>query len=120
MAKALLFWATKPFQLTWKSGEAFSYDLSNPGPLELSNSFSYEGEGWGLTTLNDKLLMSDGTSSIKFINPNTFSIEKSLVVREGANEIDRLNELEVVDNINPIKRFWSQSDSWDKPYKRLR
>ena len=54
----------KAFQLTWRAGKAFVYDLKS---FEREKEFSYEGEGWGLTTDGRRLIMSNGTSEIRFL-----------------------------------------------------
>ena len=78
-------------QLTWKAGKALVYDM-DLNPIE---EFSYPGEGWGLATDGNDLILSDGSSVLKFIDPETFDIKKPLrVLRKGGIAVGRLNELE--------------------------
>lgn len=79
------------FQLTWKSGKAFVYDLE----LEKVKEFEFEGEGWGLATNGTDLIFSNGTTIIKFLDPATFEMRRSIRVRrpEGLR-VGQLNELE--------------------------
>jgi glutaminyl-peptide cyclotransferase len=81
-------------QLTWKSGTGFVYDLDSFHRLR---KFSYSGEGWGLATNNRELFLSDGTSEIRVLDPETFQEKRRLKVHDGSAAIDQLNELEFVE-----------------------
>ena len=96
-AEGLALLDGKLYQLTWKEGTAFVYDLNaDPKSFRKAGEFSYSGEGWGLATDGHWLIMSDGTSSIRFLNPATFAVDHSIqVLKDGAPQ-DRLNELEYV------------------------
>jgi glutaminyl-peptide cyclotransferase len=83
----------KIFQLTWQSHRGFIYDLAT---LKLEGGFSFTGEGWGLTTDGTSLIMSDGTSRIRFIDPATFQVTRTIDVLARGVPVERLNELEVV------------------------
>jgi glutaminyl-peptide cyclotransferase len=81
-------------QLTWERGVAFVYGLSD---LSLQSEFRYSGEGWGLTHNGEHLIMSDGTATLKFLDPNDFSVVRSLTVRSDGRPVTYLNELEFID-----------------------
>ena len=81
----------KLFQLTWKSAKAFIYDWKTFTP---KGEFTYEGEGWALTTDGKSLIMSNGSSVIAWRDPKTFKIEKTLEVNEHGTPVKQLNELE--------------------------
>ena len=83
----------KLIQLTWKSNTAFVYDRES---LQVQGQFNYSGEGWGLTTDGRNLIMSDGTSSLRFLDPNTYAETSRLSVHDSAGPVSRLNELEYV------------------------
>ena len=83
----------KLYQLTWKSQIAFVYDLQTFKP---EGQFSYEGEGWGLTTDGHWLIMSDGTDQIRFLDPATFQEVRRITVTARGQPVNRLNELEYV------------------------
>lgn len=83
----------KIYQLTWRSETCFVYDLESFKPVR---SFSYEGEGWGLTTDGKQLIMSDGTSYLKFINPANFSKTSVIQVLDNGRPVTYLNELEFI------------------------
>jgi glutamine cyclotransferase len=82
------------FQLTWREQVCFVYDDAT---LEKRRELTYEGEGWGLTTDGDRLLvMSDGTAVLRFVDPSSFRQVRSVTVHEGSRQLDQLNELEWV------------------------
>ena len=60
-------------------------------------SFSYDGEGWGLTTNKDGFILSDGTAELRFLDPKSFKEVKRLKVTDKGKEIKKLNELEFID-----------------------
>ena len=81
------------YQLTWENHKAYHYD----GKGNLIKSIPYRGEGWGITTDGEALYMSDGTSTIRQVNPDTFATEKSICVTLNGEPLHMLNELEWVD-----------------------
>jgi len=80
-------------QLTWKSNLGFVYDKDSFEPLQ---EFGYSTEGWGITHDGEQLIMSDGTSILYFLNPETFKETSRIEVRDEGKPINRLNELEYV------------------------
>jgi glutamine cyclotransferase len=82
------------FQLTWKSGVGFVYDLKS---FHLLRQSAYSGEGWGLATDGRELFLSDGTSEIRVLDAETFHEKHRLRVHDGATPVDQLNELEFVE-----------------------
>jgi len=84
------------YQLTWKSGLCLTYDAKDLRPLK---SFSYEGEGWGLTHDGQYLIMSDGSSQLRFMTPDTFEEKRRLTVKCQGQAVSGLNELEYVDGM---------------------
>jgi len=81
-------------QLTWQSHTGFVYSASD---FRLLRRFSYPGEGWGLTTDGREIFMSDGTSSIRVLDTETFEEKRHFAAHDGEDPIDQLNELEFVD-----------------------
>lgn len=81
------------YQLTWKSGIALVYDVAT---LTLRDTVRYRGEGWGLTAYGDSLIMSDGTSRLRVIDPATFRVLRTIDVVD-LTPVTRLNELELID-----------------------
>ena len=82
------------FQLTWKERTAFVYDLDDFSEV---GRFEYDGEGWGLTYDGEHLIMSDGTTMLRFLDPADFSVERTVTVTDDGRPLDRLNELEYID-----------------------
>ena len=82
------------FQLTWTSGVAHVYDRET---LRELRTIRYDGEGWGLTTDGEQLVMSDGSDTITWRDPATLSVTHSIRVHDDGTPIHRLNELELVD-----------------------
>ncbi len=81
------------FQLTWTSGLGFIYDKDS---LRQIGQFSYPGEGWGLTTDGQDLIMSDGTAMLRFLDPDSFAEVRRVEVRGRTGPVIELNELEYV------------------------
>lgn len=95
-AEGLAAWGPNLVQLTWETGIAFVYDRAT---FKLLRTFTYQGEGWGLGDDGRQLVMSDGTATLRFLDPATFAVTRRVTVTDGARAIDRLNELEVVDGL---------------------
>ncbi|OYW12163.1 MAG: glutamine cyclotransferase, partial [Planctomycetales bacterium 12-60-4] len=85
----------KLYQLTWKERLGIVYELATLKPL---GSFRYSGEGWGLANDGRELILSDGSATLRFLNPKTFEVTKRLEVRSGRSRVDKLNELEFVND----------------------
>lgn len=81
----------KIYQLTWKEEECLVYDLELKDPPE---KIKYKGEGWGLCSDGEHLIMTSSTASLKFVDPEDFSVVKSVTVKLGNFPITELNELE--------------------------
>jgi len=80
------------YQLTWKSEIGYVYDA---GTLAQVDSFRYHGEGWGLATDGHSLIMSDGSDTLRFLDPVTFQVTRRVPVTfAGGAPATRLNELE--------------------------
>jgi glutamine cyclotransferase len=81
------------FQLTWRSGIGFVYGLRD---FEPQGTFRYAGEGWGLAGDGKRLVMSDGSATLRFLDPDSRRETGRLPVTEQGRPISNLNELEVV------------------------
>lgn len=91
-------------QLTWTSGTALRWDPDGP---ERTGAFTYEGEGWGLSTLDDgELVMSDGSDVLEVRDPADFSVLREVPVERRGGEATGLNELE-----------WDGSRLWANRYQ---
>lgn len=83
----------KIYQLTWQSRIGFVYDLES---FRMINKFYYQTEGWGLTTMGDKLVMSDGSNILYIIDPAMFLPVAQLEVYDNKSMVKDLNELEFI------------------------
>lgn len=92
-AEGLTDWDGHLLQLTWQTNVGFVYDLAKFG---LQRTFKYSGEGWGLTHDDTRLMMSDGTSRLRFLDPMTFAETGGVDVTDGGRPVAQLNELEFV------------------------
>jgi glutamine cyclotransferase len=90
-AEGLAVVGDKAFQLTWQNKKGFVYDADT---FRLEKEFAYEGEGWGLATDGRLLILSDGTNRIRFVDPATFAVTRSIEVTADGKPVPRLNELE--------------------------
>jgi glutamine cyclotransferase len=79
-------------QLTWQSQTGFEYDKDT---FELLREFSYPTEGWGITYDGTRLIMSDGTASLYFLDPENFQKIGQVQVHD-AGSVTNLNELEYI------------------------
>ena len=92
--EGLTDWGDTLVQLTWTSGIAFVYDRST---FTVRQTFHYTGEGWGLTHDSNSLLLSDGSATLRFLDPKSFrEIRKLKVHDENNRPVADLNELEYV------------------------
>ncbi len=92
-AEGLTDWEDTLVQLTWQEHTGFVYSLVD---FALQREFSYDTEGWGLTQNGEQLIMSDGTSNLYILNPDTFQIQYDVPVTDQGQEIKKINELEWV------------------------
>lgn len=81
------------YQITWQSQTAFVY---NRETFEQIETYAYPTEGWGLTTDGERLIMSDGTSTLYFRDPETFAEIRRVEVLDNGEPVTELNELEWV------------------------
>lgn len=81
------------YQLTWLSRRAHVYDTSG----KEIKTIAYRGEGWGITTDGSNLYLSDGTSTIRRVDPETFDTLESICVTFDGAPLDLINELEWAD-----------------------
>ena len=91
--EGLTVWNDRLIQLTWESNIGFVYDLTS---FNLESTFRYSGEGWGLTEDGTQLIMSDGSDTLRLLDPASFQERGRISVRDGAVSIRDLNELEYV------------------------
>lgn len=94
------------FMLTWRAGLAFVFDA---GTFELTDEFTYQGEGWGLCHDGRWLIMSDGSDTLTYRDPSTFKVWKTVSVRMAGDPLYNLNELEYAEG-------YVYANVWQKEY----
>jgi glutaminyl-peptide cyclotransferase len=92
--EGIVAWQGRLIQLTWQNHIGFVYDLKTFAPL---GSFTYPGEGWALTTDGRRIIMSDGTPQLRFLDPTTLKeTGRRLTVTADGVPVKNVNELEWV------------------------
>lgn len=84
----------KIYQLTWREKTCFVYDVAS---FRKIREIKYDGEGWGLASDGKSLIMSDGSEWIRFRDPTTFAVQRSIRVVYQGRPLTNLNELEYID-----------------------
>jgi glutamine cyclotransferase len=83
------------YQVTWQENTGFVYSLD----LAFIETFTYDGEGWGLTHDGEHLILSNGSSTLSFLDPGTFQVMRTVDVTYDDEPVSNLNELEYVDGV---------------------
>jgi len=86
-------WGKTIVSLTWKHGKGFRWDRDSFRKL---GEFAYPGEGWGLTQDGKSLILSDGSSELRFLDPKNFAEQRRVRVTWRGRPVTQLNELEYV------------------------
>lgn len=92
-AEGLTLYGGRLIQLTWRRKTGFVYDVNS---FEILQTFNYQNEGWGITCDSEHLIISDGSSRLRFLNPRTFEQESSIQVLDDVGPVPGLNELEYI------------------------
>jgi glutaminyl-peptide cyclotransferase len=91
--EGIVNWKNRLISLTWKSEVGFVYDLNT---LKVQRHFAYQGEGWALTQDGKRLIMSDGTPDLRFLDPETLKETGRVTVTYDGKPVPQVNELEWV------------------------
>jgi glutamine cyclotransferase len=89
--EGLALWDGRLIQLTWEEHTAYVWDAETFASM---GSFTYTGQGWGLTHDGRRLIMSNGSSVLAFRDPETFAELGSIGVVDDGSPVTSLNELE--------------------------
>lgn len=92
--EGIALWDDRIIQLTWQENVAFVYDKAT---FTEQSRLSYSTEGWGLTHDGQKLIMSDGSDTLFFRDPETFEEIGRIQVLYQGQPVFKLNELEFID-----------------------
>ena len=91
--EGITLYGDRIYQVTWENKVGFVYDKST---FSLIKKIYYGTQGWGLTTINDRIVMSDGTNVLYFFEPESFTVVSRIEVYDNKKKIDSLNELEYI------------------------
>lgn len=91
--EGLMFWRGRLIQLTWRERLGIIY---NAQTFEQLATFSYQGEGWGLTHDEQHWILSDGTDQLRFLDPETQRVVRRLSIHADSRPMRWLNELEYI------------------------
>lgn len=87
-------WGHQIIGVTWQNGVGHRWSIKDLKPL---GDFAYDGEGWGVTMVGDRLVLSDGSSDLRFLDPATMKEQGRVTVRFGGRPLRMINELETID-----------------------
>ena len=91
--EGLTVWKDTLVGITWQTQTGFVFDLAT---FDLRNQFAYPGEGWGLAQNGKELVLSDGSATLRFLDPKTFLEVRRVKVTADGIAVNQINELEVV------------------------
>ena len=92
-AEGITTYENKLYMLSWKSNKGLIFNKNN---FEIIGEIEYNTEGWGLTTYEDNLVMSDGSEKLYFRDPITFKTQKIIEVYDNNGKVENINELESI------------------------
>lgn len=83
------------YQVTWENKVGFVYERPT---FKVLNKIYYATQGWGLTTLGNQIVMSDGSNVLYYYEPEMFTVVSRIEVYDNTQKIDSLNELEYIND----------------------
>ena len=106
--EGIVAWKKSLIQLTYKTEIGFVYDLATFKRLQ---TFNYTGEGWGLTHDGTRIIMSDGSSSLRFLDPETLRETGRLPVKDAGKPVLRTERARVREGRDPRQRVEDRAAS---------
>lgn len=103
--EGLALWGDELVSLTWQDRVIHRWSLDSLAPVR-SDPFPYEG--WGLAMLDDALVASDGSATLRFLDPSTYELRRQIEVTLGGRPVARINELEAVDGLIWANQWYSR------------
>ena len=103
--EGVALWGDELVSLTWMDRVIHRWSLDT---LELVRSDPFPFEGWGLTAMDGMLVASDGSATLRFLDPETYAVEHEVTVTLDGRPIARLNELEAADGLIWANQWYSQ------------
>ena len=95
-------WGNEIISITWRDGIGYRWDRATFRQL---GTFTYPGEGWGLTQNGTDIIMSDGTAELRFLDPATMQERRRVTVTANGDRLINLNEIEWV-NGEVLANIW--------------
>nr|WP_237452987.1 glutaminyl-peptide cyclotransferase [Qipengyuania vulgaris] len=95
--EGIALWEDEFVSLTWRDGAIHRWDADTLEPL--SSREDYPLEGWGLTSSAEGLIHSDGSATLRVLDPETYEVRRTIVVTLNGRPLRRLNELEMIDGL---------------------
>ena len=92
-AEGITVFGDSIYQLTWKNNRVFQYDKYD---FSLLKSWPFPGQGWGITHNGRQLIVSDGSPTLYFLDPETLGEQRRISVHDRGRQVDQLNELEYI------------------------
>lgn len=93
--EGLAAWGDQLVSLTWRDRVGYRWSLTDLRPL---GTFTYPAEAWGMTQNGEHLIVSDGSPVIRFLDPLTLEVSRTIRVRAGESDLSHCNDLEWVNN----------------------
>ncbi|MCV0382416.1 MAG: glutaminyl-peptide cyclotransferase [Erythrobacter sp.] len=105
--EGLALWGDEFVSLTWRNGAIHRWNATT-----LESAGSHEGfpfEGWGLTASPEGLIHSDGSATLRVLDPETYEVRRTIPVKMNGRPLARLNELEMIDGL-------VYANVWESPF----
>jgi glutaminyl-peptide cyclotransferase len=105
--EGLAYWDGALISLTWRDGAIHRWDAETLEPLATREG--YPLDGWGLTTSEEGLIHSDGSATLRVLDPESYDVVRTIDVTMNGRQLRRLNELEMIDGL-------VYANIWETPY----
>ncbi|MEJ8630760.1 glutaminyl-peptide cyclotransferase [Sphingomonas sp. I4] len=92
--EGIVAWGRELRSVTWHGGRGFRW--SRPA-LKRTGEWRYDGEGWAMTDDGRQIILSDGSPRLRFLDPATMAVARTLDVTVDGRPLRNLNELEYID-----------------------
>lgn len=105
--EGLAIWEDEFVSLTWRNGAIHRWNATTLEPAGSHGGFPFEG--WGLTASREGLIHSDGSATLRVLDPETYEVRRTILVTMNGRPLARLNELEMIDSL-------VYANVWESPY----